>query len=137
MGSLRMLFYVVECFTVNLENLAADAVRRPQLSRIDEQIQRNCGFVAITLGKTAHQVHQISALDAQRAKIGDNLAEFGTLVFDGLLEGGEADNGLFWSGGDASAKDVQLDLDAEKGLENSIVEVPGNAAAFRLDGARP
>src|SRR6266446_7605033 len=27
MGCLRMLFYVVECFTVNLENLAADAVR--------------------------------------------------------------------------------------------------------------
>src|ERR1700745_490078 len=34
MGSLSMLFYVVECFTVNLENLAADAIRRSQIGRI-------------------------------------------------------------------------------------------------------
>src|SRR5258706_562148 len=27
MGSLSMLFYIVKCFTVNLEKLAADAVR--------------------------------------------------------------------------------------------------------------
>src|SRR5579864_4756284 len=36
MGSLRMLFYVVECFTVNLENLAAHAVRRMQFNRINQ-----------------------------------------------------------------------------------------------------
>src|SRR5271157_3971584 len=40
MGSLSMLFYVVECFTVNLENLAADAVGRLQFGGIDQQIQR-------------------------------------------------------------------------------------------------
>src|ERR1700758_139398 len=39
MGSLSMLFYVVECFTVNLENLAADAVRSVQIGRIHQQIQ--------------------------------------------------------------------------------------------------
>src|SRR3981189_1378423 len=101
MGSLRMLFYVVECFTVNLENLAADAVGSAQLGRIDKQIQRNRRFVSITLGKSAHQVHQIGALDAQRAKIGDDLTELGALVFDRLLKGGEAGTGLFRSAVDA------------------------------------
>src|ERR1700720_1592804 len=54
MGSLRMLFYVVECFTVNLENLAADAVWSVQFHRIDKHIQRQRGFVAVALGKTPH-----------------------------------------------------------------------------------
>src|ERR1700675_2412844 len=40
MGSLRMLFYIVECFSVNLENLAADAVRSVQFHRIYQYIQR-------------------------------------------------------------------------------------------------
>ena len=31
-----MLFYVVECFTVNLENLAADAVGSMEIGGIDE-----------------------------------------------------------------------------------------------------
>jgi len=35
----------------------------------------------------------------------------------------------------AAAEDVQLDLDAEKGLENSIVKVTGDTAALCLDGA--
>src|ERR1700736_3872623 len=51
MGSLRMLFYVVECFTVNLENLAADAVRSVQFHRIDKHIQCERGFVAVAFGK--------------------------------------------------------------------------------------
>src|ERR1700739_5015436 len=54
MGSLRMLFYVVECFTVNLENLAADAVRGVQFDRIDEHVEGEGGFVAVALRKTAH-----------------------------------------------------------------------------------
>src|SRR5260370_38920638 len=36
MGSLSMLFYVVECFTVNLENLAADAIRSAQIGGIQQ-----------------------------------------------------------------------------------------------------
>src|SRR5215475_6315499 len=39
MGSLRMLFYVVECFSVNLENLAANAVGSAQFGGIDEEIE--------------------------------------------------------------------------------------------------
>src|SRR5882672_10561884 len=95
MGSLRMLFYVVECFPVYLEDLAADA---------------------------------------EGAKIGDDLAKLGTLVFDGLLEGSEAGDGLFGRGGDTAAENVQLDLDAEKGLENPIVKVARDAATLRFDG---
>src|SRR6266852_5984073 len=94
MGSLRMLFYVVKCFTVNLENLAADAVWRSQLGRIDKQIQRNRRFVPITLGKTAHEVHQIGALHAQGPKISYNLAQLRTLVLNGLLEGRQPRNRL-------------------------------------------
>src|SRR5271166_1718801 len=39
MGSLRMLFYVVECFSVNLEDLPANPVRGVQIGGIDEQIE--------------------------------------------------------------------------------------------------
>src|SRR6266849_9163168 len=135
MGSLRMLFYVVKCFTVNLENLAADAVRRSQLRRIYKQIQRNRRLVPITLGKTAHEVHQIGALDAQGAKIGNNLAELGPLVLNGLLEGRQPRNSLVGRGRNTAAEDVQLDLDAEKGLENPIVKVAGDAAALGFNRA--
>src|SRR5580693_3837097 len=135
MGSLGMLFYVVECFTVNLENLAADAVGSAQLGGIDEQIEGNGGFVAIAFGETAHEINKVGALDAERAEVGNDLAEFGTLVFDGLLEGGEAVDGLVWGGRDAAAEDINLDFDAEEGLENAVVEVAGDAAAFSFDGA--
>src|SRR5215471_6167167 len=40
MAGLSMLFYVVECFSVNLENLATDAVRSAQFGRIQQQIER-------------------------------------------------------------------------------------------------
>jgi hypothetical protein len=130
-----MLFYVVKCFTVNLENLATDAVRRAQLCRIDKQIKGDRGFVAVTFGETAHEVYQISALYAEGAKVSDDLAELSTLVFDGLLKGGEAGNGLIRRGRDTAAEDVQLDFDAEKGLENPVVKVASDAAAFCFDGA--
>src|SRR5216683_419262 len=135
MGSLRMLFYVVECFTVNLENLATDAVGSVQLDGIDEHVQRQGGFVAIALGKTPHEVHQIGALHAERTQVGDHVAELGGLVFHGLLEVGEAGAGLFRRGGHAAAQHVQLDFDAEQRLQNAIVEVAGDAAALALDGA--
>src|SRR5580692_4994998 len=97
MGSLRMLFYVVECFTVNLENLAADAVRS--------------------------------------VEVGDHSAELGGLVFDGVLEIAKAGFGLVRGGRDLAAEDVKLDLDAEEGLKNAVVQVARNAAAFAFDGA--
>jgi len=101
---------------------------------IDQQIKRNRRFVAVALGKTAHQVHQVGALDTEGAKIGDDLAKLGTLIFDGLLEGSEAGDGLFGRGGDTAAENVQLDLDAEKGLENPIVKVARDAATLCFDG---
>src|SRR5579872_1966988 len=71
MGSLRMLFYVVECFTVNLENLAADAVGSMQVGGFDYDVQGQGGFVAKALGKAVHEVYKIGALDSERTKIGD------------------------------------------------------------------
>jgi len=99
---------------LNLENLAADAVRRAQLGRIDKQNPGRSWIIAVTLGKSAHQVHQIGALDTEGAKIGNNLAELGALVFDGLLERRQPRNRLVGRGRHAAAEDVQLDLDAEK-----------------------
>jgi len=58
-----MLFYVVECFTVNLENLATDAVGSVQVGGFDDDVQRECRFVAETLGKSLHQVEEIGALE--------------------------------------------------------------------------
>src|SRR5271168_3773318 len=73
MGSLSMLFYVVECFTVNLEKLAADAVGSLQVRRIDQNVQRDGRFVAITLRKTAHKIHQIGALHTQGTQVRDHV----------------------------------------------------------------
>src|SRR6266481_4183594 len=134
MGSLGMLFYNVECFTVNLENLATDAVGSAQLGRINEQIQGDGGFVAVALGETAHQIDQIGALHAQRAKVRDDLAQLRTLILDRLLEAGEAADGLFRGGGYAAAQDVQLDFDAQEGLKNAVVQVACYAAALGFDG---
>src|SRR6266478_5065340 len=125
MGSLGMLFYIVECFTVNLENLATDAVGSAQLGRIDEQIEGDRGFVAVALGEAPHEVNQIGTLHAQRPEVGDGLAELGALVSDGQLRRGR---GL-------SAQNVELDFDAKERLKYPIVEVARNAAAFGLDGA--
>jgi len=135
MGSLGMLFYVVECFPVNLENLAAHAVGSTELSGINEQIQSNRGLVAITLGETAHEIDQIGALHAQGAQIGDDLAQFGTLVLDGLLEGGQSRDRLIWGDRDTPAEDIELNLDAKEGLQNPIVEVPSDTAALGFDRA--
>src|SRR6266566_1288552 len=98
MGSLGMLFYIIECFTVNLENLAADAVRR--------------------------------------AQVRNRLAKLGSLIPDSLLEVSKGTGGLFGCSWDASAQHIELDLNAEEGLENAVVKVAGDAAPFSLDGPR-
>src|SRR5438093_6939735 len=94
MGSLGMFFYIVECFPVNLENLAANAVRSAQLCRIDQHIKGDSGFVAVPLGKSTHQVNQISALHPERTQVCDGLTQLRALVLDGLLEAGKAAAGL-------------------------------------------
>src|ERR1700676_3893232 len=72
MGSLRMLFYVVECFTVNLENLAADAVGGVEVGGFDDDVEGQGGFVAETLGETLHEIEEIGALDAEGTQVGDH-----------------------------------------------------------------
>src|SRR6266571_766093 len=123
MGSLGMLFYIVECFPVNLENLAADAVGGTQLCRIDQQVQGNGGFMAIAFGESAHEINEVGALDAQGTQVGDDLAELAGLVSNGLLKIRKGADGLFRRCGNSAAEDVKLDFDAEESLENAIVEV--------------
>src|ERR1700675_4965044 len=135
MGSLRMLFYVVECFTVNLENLAADAVGGVEVGGSDHDVEGQSGFVAVALGETLHEVDEVGTLDAQGPEVGDHAAELGGLVFYGVLEVSEAGFGLVGGGYDFAAEDIELDFDAEQGLENAVVEVAGDAAAFAFDGA--
>src|SRR5260370_34861678 len=128
MGSLGMLFYVVECFTVNLENLAADAVGSAQLGGIDQQIKGDGGFVAIAFCKTAHQVNQIGALNAEWTEVRDDLAELGTLIFDRLLEAGQSAGGVFRGGGNPAAEDGGREFDAQEGLQGSRMEIAGALA---------
>jgi hypothetical protein len=135
MGSLRMLFYVVECFTVNLENLAADAVGGVEVSGFDHDVEGQGGFVAVALGETLHEVDEVGTLDTQGPEVGDHAAELGGLVFYGVLEVAEAGFGLVRGGDDFAAEDIELDFDAEEGLENAVVEVAGDAAAFAFDRA--
>src|SRR5207237_9534517 len=97
MGSLGMLFYVVECFTVNLENLAANTVRGPQLCRINQQVEGNRGLVPVPFCKAAHEVNEVCALDAEGAEVGYGLAQVGSCVLDRLLKVGGGVTGLFRS----------------------------------------
>src|SRR2546429_4989273 len=135
MGSLSMLFYVVECFTVNLEKLAADAVRGAQIGGIDEQVEGKRGFIAKTLGETAHQIDKIGGLHADRAQVCDKAAEVGGLIFDGLLERSEAVRNGIIGGGDAAAKHIELNFNAEQSLKNAVVQVTRDARALCFDGA--
>src|SRR5215472_317417 len=136
MGSLGMLFYVVECFTVNLEDFAANAVGSAQFGRINEQIEGDCGFVAVALRETAHEINKIGALDAQRAQVGDRLAQLSSFILNRLLKVRQGAGCLFRGrGSDAAAEDIKLDLNTEKGLEYAVVEVAGDAGTLCLDGA--
>src|SRR5579863_1750635 len=135
MRSLSMLFYVVECFTVNLEKLAADAIGSLNLNRINEYIKGQGRLISEAFGKTDHEVDQVSALDTHRAHVRNHAAELRRLAFDGLLQVREAPGGLLGACGDLFAKDVELNLEAEQGLENAVVEVARDAATFGLDGA--
>src|SRR5579862_3237388 len=130
-----MLFYIVECFTVNLEKLAADAVGSLNLNRINEYIKGQGRLVSEAFGETDHQVNQVGALDTDGAHVRNHAAELRGLPFDGLLEVGEAAGGLLGGRSDLLAKDVELNLEAEQGLEDAVVEVAGDTAAFGLDGA--
>src|SRR5580693_508571 len=75
MGSLRMLFYVVECFSVNLEKLAADPVGSLELDGVNQEIQSQGGFVAETLREAGHEIEQVGALDTQGPHVRDHVAE--------------------------------------------------------------
>src|SRR2546425_8170076 len=134
MGSLGMLFYIVECFPVNLENLAADAVGGAQLSRIDQQVQGNGGFIAITLGESAHEINEIGALDTQGAQVGNGLAELGGLVFNGLLKIGEGMGGLLRSGGDTKAGGGQPGFGGVGGVEDGHGGGAGGVGALGVGG---
>src|SRR5215467_454299 len=98
MGGLSMFFFVVECFSVNLEKLAADTVRGPQIGRIYQDIERQARFIAKTLPESAHQVDQVGGLHTDRTKVGDKAAKLAGLVLDGLLERSEATGDGFVAG---------------------------------------
>src|ERR1700676_1668014 len=47
-----MLFYVVQCFSVNLKQFTAYAIRQVQDGGIDQQIERHGRFIAEALSKS-------------------------------------------------------------------------------------
>src|SRR5277367_5979551 len=132
-----MLFYVVKCFTVNLEELATDAVGSLNLNRINENVEREGGLVSEAFSEPDHEVDEVGALDTDRAHVGDHAAKLGGLAFNGLLEIGEAVGGLFWAGGGLFAEHVELNLEAEQGLKDAVVEIAGDTAALGFNGAGP
>src|SRR5882757_7840255 len=129
-----MLFYIVKCFTVNLKKFATDAVGSLNLNRINENVEGKIGLVSVAFGETDHEVDEVGALDADRTHVGNHAAKLGRLAFDGGLEIGKACGGFFEAGGGLLAEHVELNFEAEQGLEDAVVEVAGNAAAFGLNG---
>src|SRR5271168_3682951 len=133
MGSLSMLFYVVECFTVNLEKLAADAVGSLEVGRIDKQVQGDGRFIAIALSEAAHEIHEIGALYAEGAQVSDHAAELAGLVANSLLEVSQVGDSVFGVRRDLATENVQLDFNGKKGLQDAVMKVARNAAAFAFD----
>src|SRR5580692_7213559 len=129
-----MLFYVVECFTVNLEELATNAVGSLNLNRINENVEGEGGLVAEAFCETDHEIDEVGALDTDGAHVGNHAAELSGLAFDGLLEVGKAGGSFFGAGSSLFSEDVELNLEAEQSLKDAVVEVAGNTAAFGLDG---
>src|ERR1700729_2688193 len=125
-----MLFYVVKCFTVNLKELAADTIGSLNLNRINENVEGESGLVSEAFRETDHEVDEIGALDTDRAHVSNHAAELGGLTLHGLLEIGKAGEGLIGAGHGLFSEDVELNLEAEQGLEDAVVEVAGDTATF-------
>src|SRR5450432_3052377 len=128
-------FFMLLSASVNLEELAADAIGGMQLDRFEYEVQGQFRFVAVALPETGHQVHQVGALHPDRAHIGNHAAELGGLALNGALQAQETGLGLLRGGCGLPAQHVHLNLDAEQRLQDAVVEVAGDAAAFGFDGA--
>src|ERR1039458_2870864 len=123
-----MLFYVVKCFTVNLEKLPANAVREVQITVFNEQIHRQTVLASETLREAQHQFTQIRALDAQRAHVRDHTAQILALLLDSLLQTGEFRAGPLRCLRKFVPHDVELNFKAEQRLQNSVMQIPRNPA---------
>ena len=53
-----------------------------------------------------------------------------------LLQGGKSASRLVRIGGHFATQNVQLDIHAEQGLQNAVVNFAGDAAALPFDGVR-
>ena len=71
----------------------------------------------------------------ERAEVRDHAAELFAFLADGFLEVGELGGGLLGGLRELAAKDIELDIEAEKSLEDAVVQIAGDAAAFGFDGA--
>src|SRR5262245_40489834 len=77
MASLSMLFYVVECFPVNLEKLPTNAVGSAQIRRIHEEIEGQIGLVSEAFGEAPHEVYEVGRLHPHRLQVGHEMPQFG------------------------------------------------------------
>src|SRR5208283_2803818 len=79
---------------------------------------------------------QIGGLNAKGTEVGNQVAELRSFVFYGLLQRTETGLHLVGLRGYFAAEDIELDLNAQQGLQNAVVKIAGNARALGFDGAR-
>jgi hypothetical protein len=84
-----------------------------------------------------HQVHQIRALDAKRTHIGNHAAKFIGLISNRVLKRGKARDGLFRIDGNFAPEHIELNIHAQQGLQDTVMDFTGDAAAFSLDSMGP
>src|SRR5271155_1302420 len=125
-----MLFYVVKCFPVYLEHLAANTVGKAQIAVFYEQINRQACLVAITFREAEHQFPHIGALDTYWTQVRHHPAELFALLLYGRLQRLEFLARLFGGPGEFSAQNVELDIQAQQSLKDSIVQIARNSAAL-------
>src|SRR5579863_5789610 len=130
-----MLFYVVERLTIYLEQFPAQTIGQPQIAVLDEQIHRQARIIAEALGETQHQFAHIRAFYPQRPQVCNHPTQFFAFLLNRFLQSFQLLTCLLRGPRELVAQDVELDIEAEQGLENAVVEVARDAAALGFDGA--
>src|SRR5208282_5442631 len=122
--------------SVNLEQLPAKTVWKPQIAVFDEQIDGDSGLVAEALREPQHQFAHVRALHAQRPHVRDHAPELLALLLKRFLEVRQLFGGMGGGWRHFPAENIELDVHAQQRLENSVVQVAGNTASLGLHGAR-
>ena len=133
-----MLFYVVECFTVNLENLPANPVREPA-NPPNPPVNPAPAPIRSGSARANPLIKSTKSADCTRSgrrsvtMCRNSAPSFRTVCCSEVKPVSNCSG----CDGHLAPQHIQLDLDAQQRLQNSVVQIARNSRPFRLDRAHP